>query len=378
MTRIFKRIGNRRTDLLLFAMVGLLAGRGIGEAIFSDYGQRAQSVLSRQGLGHYEYIKHHLQTPFRGYANRQALIDAFKIITLSHMACGLVNVARLDPGRQEEILPLMEEIISRAQSRHVAPMPDMGRRPTAWPPQGLYVSHLNLILGCYRLVGGDDRHEVLHGDLTRYLSRASLKSADFHVSSFGQNEKFPADQSVTLLSLYVFDQVHGTGYSKEPIRRWLNYMKTRGQDAALSLPCSSLEKEWVQRRPRGCAMSWTCLYMAQFDPQEARALYDGYRARYFRRMAGVGGFREWPPKESYGMNSDTGPILFGLGFAASGLGIGPARLFGDTEAYSAIMRSGALVGWPIQWRGRRSYLFSPLLGEAILFNGETATPWFPA
>jgi hypothetical protein len=116
--------------------------------------------------------------------------------------------------------------------------------------------------------------------------------------------------------------------------------------------------------------------MAQFAPQEARELYDNYRRSYFKSWHDLGGFREWPPGEDYGMNSDTGPILLGIGFAASGFAVGPARLFHDEEAYRTVMRTGALIGFPLRWRGRRWYLFAPLLGEAILFNGETATPWF--
>lgn len=373
---LFQSRGNRRVEIALLLMLGLLFSRGLTESIFGDFKARARPGLTRQGLGHYEYIKHHLQQPFQDYTDRQVLFDGFKIVALSHMACGFVNVALLDRTKRQEILPLLEEIIARAQSRHVAPMPNIGRRPTAWTSQGLYISHLNLILGCYRLAGGDSRHDELHRNLSEYLSRASLKNPDAHVSSYGESEKFPADQSVTLLSLYVHDRVHGTDLSKEPIRRWINYMETHGRDAVLDLPCSSLETAWIQRRPRGCAMSWTSLYMAQFAPAKARALYDRYRALYFRSKIGVGGFREWPPNENYGMNSDTGPIFFGLGFAASGLGIGPTRLFEDVKAYAAIMRAAGLVGCPQQWRGRRWYLFSPLLGEAILFNGETATPWF--
>jgi hypothetical protein len=76
------------------------------------------------------------------------------------------------------------------------------------------------------------------------------------------------------------------------------------------------------------------------------------------------------------MTPDTGPILFGIGVAASGFGVGPARIFGDAQAYRTILRTGALLGCPLHWRGRRSYALAPLLGEAILFNGETALQWF--
>jgi hypothetical protein len=92
-------------------------------------------------------------------------------------------------------------------------------------------------------------------------------------------------------------------------------------------------------------------------------------------VLGFGGFREWPSGRAMGMDGDSGPIVFGVGMAATGLGLGPARLFGDAETYATIRRTALTFGVP-SWLPSHGYVTSPLLGEAILFHGRTARPWF--
>jgi hypothetical protein len=372
------RTAGARSKIFLSVAAALLALTAPGwiDIARSDWARRLGPGLSPQALGHYEYVKRHLREPFRGYTRAQTLIPGFRVIALSHMACGLANVAQLDASRRVEALSLIEETIRRALSAEVAPSSKFLEEPKGWGRGNLYLSHLNLILGAYRAAGGDGRFDALHGRLSRYLSEASAREPDFTLASFGGADKWPADQAVTLDSLYAYDRAHGTHLSDKPIRGWLDFMKAKMTDPELGLHDSHFTAGGRPSRPRGCALSWSALYMAQFAPEEARRLYGDYRRQYFRSRLGLGGFREWPPGENRGMNADTGPIVLGIGFAASGLAIGPARLFGDRDAYAAMMRAGAFLGWPIQCGGRRSYLFAPLLGEAILFDGETATRWF--
>lgn len=349
---------------------------GMIDNLLSRWSARMGPGLSREALGHYNYFRRHLREPFQGYSERQTLLAGFQVVALSHMACGLANVALQDPSKKAEAIELIDETIKRARSKYVAPLPGFTERPKVWKKQNLYLSHFNMILGAYRVAGGDPRYDALHTQVTRFLSDATLHEPDYTLESFGGGDKWPADQTVTLCSLYMYDRVHNTAFSKKAIQGWLAMMEKERTDPVLHVHDSYLSHDPMQKLPRGCALSWSSLYMAQFAPKEARELYQHYRRSYFRSVMGLGGFREWPPGKNYGMDADTGPILFGIGFAASGLAIGPMRLFHDEDAYKTVMRTGALVGVPFRWQGQRRYLFAPLLGEAILLNGETAVRWF--
>src|SRR5690606_13488013 len=93
------------------------------------------------------------------------------------------------------------------------------------------------------------------------------------------------------------------------------------------------------RLPRGCALSWTILYMSQFAPKEAHELYERYRRHFYKSIAGWGGFREYSTGIERAMNVDSGPIVFEMGVAASGLGLGAARMARDGLAYVSISRT---------------------------------------
>jgi hypothetical protein len=61
--------------------------------------------------------------------------------------------------------------------------------------------------------------------------------------------------------------------------------------------------------------------------------------------------------------------------AATGLGLGPARLFGDADRYATIRRSALTFGVPSLFPSH-GYDTAPVLGEASLFHGRTARHWF--
>ena len=51
------------------------------------------------------------------------------------------------------------------------------------------------------------------------------------------------------------------------------------------------------------------------------------------------GFREYPEGFKYRWTPDSGPILFGLGAAATGIGINAASTVGDHETYRLIEKN---------------------------------------
>ncbi len=180
--------------------------------------------------------------------------------------------------------------------------------------------------------------------------------------------------SMIIITLFVL--CHKTELSKRPFEGWLGYMGRRGLHNKLKLHISSLTPSFRHHNiPRGCALSWSMLYMAQFAPDQAAELYGLYREQFFTHVAGLGGFREYPPGVDVGADVDSGPIILGMGMAATGLGLGPSRLFGDRRTYISIMRTASSVGFPVVLSPRRRYLFSPWLGEAILFHATTARRW---
>lgn len=363
-------------DLLVLGFLVVFILPGLLESVIGRGGDFEEPV-PRHVEKHLTFIEGHLQKDFEGYSFYQVLAPQFDIIALSHMASGLMNLSVADQERREIFAPLTEELVQRGiQASPYESSPEVAR---SLGDHNLYHSHLNLILGIHRYISGDEQYDEVHERISRHLRSRSLAGGDFHAISYHgyPQGKWPADQSVTLASLYLYDQIHDTSLSQRPIEGWLKVMESRS-DSSLGLHHSVMTPGlWAAEVPRGCALSWTVFYMAQFAPEEARVLYENYREHYAGFVLGWGGFREWPPDESHGMNVNSGPILFGLGMAATGLGVGAARIFEDEPMYTGIMRSASTFGLPSTGVvGGRRHRSSPVIGEAMLFSGVTARRWF--
>ena len=365
---------------LLFLAVALISAvvffPGPLEATTEDYRADVDDPLSPRALDHYRAMRAHFEEPFEGYGRLDVFTPAFAVVLLSNVAIGFMNVADAEPDRRAVVAASLEEVTRRALSAEVSPYHRDPRHVRALGDENLYLSHLSLVLGARRRVVRDDHYDELHLRINRHLARRSLLSDDAHARSYPGSARFPADQAATLAALHLYDLEHGTSLAERPVARWLAVMRGRGTHPGSGLFRSSMTPSFPHaREPRGCAVSWSTLYLAQFAPDVAREQYARYRGQFLLHVGGLGGFREYREGVDARMDVDSGPIVLGMGVAATGFGVGAARIMGDREAYRAIMRTAATVGVPDAIGEQRTYRLSPMLGEAILFHGMTARRW---
>ncbi len=372
-----------------FTIVLALPLPGLVSAVRIDTGREWQEAPSSSR--EFEYTRRHLRQSFDGYGTKDVFVGEFAVVALSHFAAGLMNVHVAEPARDEEVISLLDEVVRRAKNPLVAPSELANARPidasVKLDDHNLYFSHLAVILGVRRLVACSDRRDTaacmadpddaLLSRIVAHLRARSLASPLHHAPSYPGSEMWPADQAVTLLAFRIYDETHGTHLLDAPLEGFLSTMK-KHTDPSTGLFHSSVSPELdYATTPRGCATSWTTLYLAQVAPDVARAQYARYREHMRDDVLGFGGFREWPGDRARGADVDSGPIIFGVGMAATALALGPTRLFGDAERYATIRRSALTFGLP-SWIPSHGHLTAPVLGEAILFHGRTARPWFAA
>jgi hypothetical protein len=305
-----------------------------------------------------------------------------------------MNVYVAEPSRRAELLELLDEVARRAKSREVAPLvygePFDGK--ATLDDHNLYFSHLAVILGVRRIVAcgaprdrvgvpqgsdecaPDSQDSLLQRRLVDHLRARTLASSLSHAPSYPESAMWPADQSVTLLAFRLYDEAQGTHLVDAPLAGFLSTM-AKHSDHTTHLYHSAVTPLDYATTPRGCALSWTSLYLAQVAPEAGRAQYSRYREHMSADILGFGGFREWPVNRGQGMDADSGPIIFGVGMAATGFGLGAARLFEDADRYATIRRTALTFGLP-SWISSHGYVMAPVLGEAILFHGRTARTWF--
>ncbi|MFO0598893.1 MAG: hypothetical protein U0228_26535 [Myxococcaceae bacterium] len=241
---------------------------------------------------------------------------SFRIIVLSNVADGCVAQARAVPGSADDAKACVAKVLKLA--RKLQPNDD-----------GLFLSHLNLIYGAADEVGLCPG-EAEHRRVSELLARRSLADPLRHAASYASTSlRWPADQSATLASLARFDAAHGTTLVQAPLAAWKQVLEQH-LDPDTKLPVSELTGRGPGAKyPRGCAQSWLIRYTSEFDPALASAWWETYRAQFLVRVGPIVGFREWPVGVERAGDVDSGPIIFGVGTAASAFAIPAARSQGD-------------------------------------------------
>jgi hypothetical protein len=147
-----------------------------------------------------------------------------------------------------------------------------------------------------------------------------------------------------LAAIARFDRAHGQHLVEAPAAAWRAYIEKNALDPELGLPFSEVTGSARHaREPRGCALSWQTRFLREFDEPLAQAWWVAFRRQFLVEHIGLGGFREWPPGKDFGEDIDSGPIVYGVGAAATGLGIAAARAMGDHDLADRIERT-ATVG----------------------------------
>lgn len=115
-------------------------------------------------------------------------------------------------------------------------------------------------------------------------------------------------------------------------------------------------------------------YMAGFAPNEARELWRRYVDNFEVTALAITGLREWPRDFNGRSDIDSGPIIMGVGAAATGFGIGAARAVGDHERHRRLLRTMNLV-YTLAPQSLRD-VGSSILARSIALQGTYLERWY--
>ncbi|MFO0722662.1 MAG: hypothetical protein U1E65_02685 [Myxococcota bacterium] len=337
---------------LLAALGGLVAAARPSQAAPSGLDPGVRSFLERPG------------------PELKRIPRAFRIIALSNLGDYVTHLTVRGALSEAEARQAFDRLLEIAQGREVSPL--SGPAETApLGEDGLYLSHLNLMFGAYARAVPDQRHRVAHQRLSRHLAAASLASRTAHIASYpGVALRWPADQAVTLASLTRADRALHTDLAEGPRAAWDRVMVEHRTPSGLP-PSEITGRSRTSSYPRGCALAWTVRYQHEFEPEAAADTWRRFRDRFGVSFGLVLGFREWPRGFEGPSDSDSGPIVAGVGAAASGLALVAARAVGDEDSYALLERGKGLV----EGMGADQGAAETILARAIALNAAAFTPW---
>lgn len=289
----------------------------------------------------------------------------------------LVNMATADPGNAEFrrlAISELERIIRIVETMASQPPFDMAAQIE--PHGGIIAAgHPNLLRAGYVILGGKDERI-----LRAYHDQTAKLSALYAKSRLGVLESYvsciwPVDNCCAVESIRLHDSIFGTSLSVS--KRFAECLATH-LDTNTSMMLSQLHDDGTMGGfPRGCSLSWTLAIVPGIAPELAREQYARYRSEWFIHPLGTTGVREWPSGINDVADGDSGPVLCGIGAAASGFGIAAAKANGDVESLTRMLRGMELTAFPVTTlNGEKRYLAGQLiLGDILALWGKTLHPW---
>jgi len=171
---------------------------------------------------------------------------------------------------------------------------------------------------------------------------------------------WPADNVVCLAALARYDRMYEPRF--EAVReKWLADVRhTLLRDLQLIPHGYDLAQNQALEGGRGSSQALILSFLPEIDSGFSSAQYDRFRTTFVRHYLGLPCIREYPTGTSGGGDIDSGPVVFGIGGAASIVAIRAAAAHEDwTLATSLSASTGALL-FPQKKGGEKFYLFGRL------------------
>ncbi len=186
---------------------------------------------------------------------------------------------------------------------------------------------------------------------------------------------FPTDVLSSIAAIRRSDALTKSDHSAF-VQRALRAFEGRSLDSLGLPPYSADARTGVPYQPsRGCGVSYCVLRGRELWPERADEWYATYEKHFWQDEWLTPGFREFPkevPNRNWYFDVDAGPVMRGIGFAASAFGVATARAQGRYDhAYPLTLQMVAL-SWPLP-NGRllvplglSNVEDAPMLGEAAI------------
>ena len=203
----------------------------------------------------------------------------------------------------------------------------------------LFLGHLNLMIGCYRLISNDNSFNQINKHISESLIKRYNESQFMMLESY-DNSVWIADNTVAMASLKLFSHNEKNKYDSI-CSKWIQMVKAKYVDSELNVLYSKIDPESGEpiEEPRGSMLGWSIMFINQFDSTFAKSLYLSYKKNFSNDYMLLRFFRErHDVKESNMGDIDSGPIVWGFSIPANQFALGCAIISGDFSTANKIKR----------------------------------------
>ena len=284
---------------------------------------------------------------------------------------GLCQIAHQHPGTLERWRPEIETCIEQLLNPAVR---EFDRRSWQEDPieslsgnngHAAYLGYLNFLLGLYRQLDPANRFASLNDAITATLLRRFSASPNGLIPTY-PGEWYPVDNTPGLASIALNARATGQDASGFLAKQEALF-RARYIDPATGLLIQSANADGSARDiARGSGSTLGVFFLCRAYPDLSRAIYAGIQRHLAGGVFNFGAIREFARGVRGNRDIDSGPVVFGFGFSATGFGIGGARACGDRKLFCDLFASAILAGAPTSGGHQLDFLTAGPLGNAIL------------
>jgi hypothetical protein len=310
----------------------------------------------------------------------------FMLFTYAYSTYALTNISIRDSLYKDRAVALIRESVLRVLDPQIYSSYGIGEpfihSDTIPDYSVLYLGHLNLMLGCYRLLSGDDSFNRLNDNISESLFRRYERTPFLNLESYPSAIWIP-DNTVAMASLKLHSYNTGSAYDVI-CKDWVEYAKAHYIDSRTGVLCSTVNPLTGEaaEEPRGSMLGWSIMFIYQFDPDFAVDLYNDYKENFSNELLIFRLFKERYNDSGINMGDiDSGPVFLGYSIPANEFALGGAILAGDYKTARKLERLINFGAATINENGEIRYKvrfvdmnISPM-AEALVLNSLTITKW---
>lgn len=334
------------------------------------------------------YLSKTIAEPLRGEHQLNQLRKEnteWALFTLSYSTFALTNISYLDTTYREEASALIDSSLQKALSKKIYnafPFTDPFAEDIDDRGSVLYYGHLNMMLGCYRLLCDNPKYDTINDRISKSLFERYRRSTFKCLPSYPGMIWIP-DNTVAIASLKLHSRNTESEYDIM-CDEWIDYAKEHYIDSGTGLLCSTINPKTgeIEEKPRGSMNGWGIYFIYRFNPDFAKEQYEIYKKKFSNNFLVIRLFRERYKTYNTGLGDiDSGPLFLGYSIPASAFAFGDAVAMGDMRNAKRLRR---LISFgskkieennEIRYRIRFTDLNASPMQEALILYFETMTEW---
>lgn len=310
----------------------------------------------------------------------------FLLFTYAFSSYAATNIAIHDTAYKHIAVRIIKECITKAMDYDVFSTYGIQKVDLSMDTlpdfSVLYFGHLNLMIGCYRLLTSDTLFNNINEKISNSLIERYNKSQFLNLESYKSCIWIP-DNTVAIASLKLFS-VNAHNSCDTICDKWTKYTKLHYIDKNTGVLFSTISNETgaPSEEPRGSMLGWSIMFIYQFDSEFAIEQFENYKEHFSKDFLIFRLFKErYKNNESSDGDIDSGPIYFGYSIPANEFALGNAILAGDNKTARRIERLINFGAKKVKGHNEIKYKLrfikmniSPM-AEALVLNSLTITKW---